>query len=182
MRKAGQYLELIHRDPFLCAMLASYENAVGAAAGKDVLDYGCGYGWGSYMLSWHCRRVTAYDPAPERIEFAGRVFSRENIDFVSEEAGLSGKQYDLVCIFMVLPYVGDCGDILTRLPGYLKPGGMIMLSYKNTCRALARALDGWASDCGFATVHSCQRYLSDAESVEERCYCKNGDEEWFYAL
>ena len=182
MQESEQYLELIRRDPFLRAMLASYENVAGSTAGKDVLDYGCGYGWGSYLLSCHCRRVTAYDPDLERIEFASRVFSRKNIHFISEEACLSGKHYDLICLFMVLHNIRDCEDILIHLPGYLNPGGMIMFSYKSTYRALVPVLDQWACDCGFTLAHSSQSYLSDEESVEERCYYKNRDEEWFYAL
>ena len=40
MEKAMQYLDLIRKDPFLHAMLASYDNAAAAQVQDCVLDYG----------------------------------------------------------------------------------------------------------------------------------------------
>lgn len=50
MEKAMQYLDLIRKDPFLHAMLASYDNAAAAQVQDCVLDYGCGYGWGLSLI------------------------------------------------------------------------------------------------------------------------------------
>lgn len=90
MEKAMQYLDLIRKDPFLHAMLASYDNAAAAQVQDCVLDYGCGYGWGSYILSDSFRHVTGYDPDAERISFARRHFARKNIAF-TQDGGIAGR-------------------------------------------------------------------------------------------
>ena len=115
MEKAMQYLDLIRKDPFLHAMLASYDNAAAAQVQDCVLDYGCGYGWGSYILSDSFRHVTGYDPDAERISFARRHFARKNIAFTQHGGLLAGRRYDVICLFMVLPYVEDSGELLARL-------------------------------------------------------------------
>ena len=98
MEKAMQYLDLIRKDPFLHAMLASYDNAAAAQVQDCVLDYGCGYGWGSYILSDSFRHVTGYDPDAERISFARRHFARKNIAFTQHGGLLAGRRYDVICL------------------------------------------------------------------------------------
>lgn len=182
MGESDMYLQLIRKDAFLCAMLASYENAVSSAMGLRVLDYGCGYGWGSYIISGSCRQITGYDPDISRIVFARSVFGRENIAFVSDETLLAGERFDLVLLFMVLPYADNIENLLGKCGDYLKPGGMVRLSCKSTVYVFDSVFDKWAAVCGFTLVRGCSRYLSDEESVEERYYCKNRDEGPVYAL
>lgn len=182
MEEAVQYLDLIRSDSFLHAMLASYENAAGARPRSSVLDYGCGYGWGSYILSGTYSQVTGYDPDAARIGFARGIFARENITFIQDEKMLSGHRYDAVCLFMVLPHVENGRDLLTSLDVYLKPGGTIWISYKSADTAIPPAVQDWSEECGFTRIYGAVRNLSDRESVVEQCYSKHRDEGLPYAL
>ena len=182
MEKAMQYLDLIRKDPFLHAMLASYDNAAAAQVQDCVLDYGCGYGWGSYILSDSFRHVTGYDPDAERISFARRHFARKNIAFTQDGGLLAGRRYDVICLFMFLPYVEDSGELLARLGMCLKPEGFIWISYKSADTALLTVIKSWSQQRGFVLACSSSRRLSDREEVVEQCYGRHRDEGWTYAL
>ena len=173
MGDAEGYLELIRGDPFLGRMLASYERASKRGRNLDVLDYGCGYGWGSYVLSEFCSRVTGYDPDEGRISFAERIFIKENIRFCPEEQALAGRCYDMACLFMVLPYVKEADTLLEKLGGYVRQGGVVYLSYKSGHRRLPLVLEQWEEAEGFSLLTRKERYLTESENLIECSYCKN---------
>ncbi len=89
MEDAEGYLELIRGDPFLGRMLASYERASKRGRNLDVLDYGCGYGWGSYVLSEFCSRVTGYDP-DEQNQLCGAYFYKGKYPVLPGRTGPCG--------------------------------------------------------------------------------------------
>lgn len=182
MGEAGMYLELIRRDPFLSAMLASYDKVKQFAGDKNILDYGCGYGWGTYLLSRQCAHITGYDPAEDRIRFAHHVFSRKNIMFYKDEEALSGRRYDIICLFMVLSSVEGEESPLERIPAYLGTGGELWISYKSSDHRIPYLLKEWAVTFGFRKIDTGHRYLSAAEDVVEQRYCKYRDEGKSYAL
>ena len=70
MEKAMQYLDLIRKDPFLHAMLASYDNAAAAQVQDCVLDYGCGYGW-VHLDQLQVSRHRAFDRDKKLVTAAG---------------------------------------------------------------------------------------------------------------
>ena len=168
MEEAMQYLDLIRSDPFLHAAAARIQDSV--------LDYGCGYGWGSYILSDSFGQVTGYDPDADRIGFARSMFARGNIAFVEDGKMLAGRRYDVVCLFMVLPYAKNGRDLLARLGAYLKPEGVIWISYKSADAALEAVIESWSAEWGFALLCSSVRRLSDQEGIVEQCYGRHRDE------
>ncbi len=114
METAQAYLQLIREDPYLSPMLASYDLAARHTCGRQVLDLGCGYGWGSYILSPHCLTVTGFDPDLERIRFARQTFHAENAQYHWDIRSLAGHTYDVVCLFMVLPHASDPAGLLRQ--------------------------------------------------------------------
>lgn len=171
--EAEEYLELIRRDSFLGNMLSSYERSSQYSRDLEALDYGCGYGWGSYVLAGVCRRVTGYDPDGNRISFAGSIFRKENIRFCLEEHEITEQSYDVACLFMVLPYVREADKLLERLGGYIKKGGSLFLSYKHDNGRLSEILEQWGSSRGFRLLSKREFLLSEAENMVECSYCKD---------
>jgi 2-polyprenyl-3-methyl-5-hydroxy-6-metoxy-1,4-benzoquinol methylase len=97
--------------------LQRYRLPAAYSAGKTVLDVGCGYGYGSYMLSLNARRVVGIDEYEEAIQTAKARYMRKNLDFHHAEAidYLSGSQrYDLVVMFEVIEHVAR-QDLLLQL-------------------------------------------------------------------
>lgn len=50
-----------HLEPMLARHLIPYEYSASLVKGKDVLEIGCGIGYGSQRLSEHAKSVTAID-------------------------------------------------------------------------------------------------------------------------
>ena len=188
METATAYLHLIQGDPFLAPMLASYDHAARHACGKRVLDFGCGYGWGSYMLSPHCLAVTGFDPDLERIQFARQTFQAKNINLHWDIRSLAGRTYDVVCLFMVLPHAADPAGLLRQAGIFLKPKGTMWISFRSKIRHpkdclpeaespggrdLNALLGQWAMGSGFTLVCREQRFLSAVENLEEHVYHKD---------
>jgi len=71
--EAEYYIHLVH--------IATYEFASKYVKGKRVLDYGCGSGYGSYILSSLADNVTGVDISIEAVDFAKINYSANNLNF-----------------------------------------------------------------------------------------------------
>jgi SAM-dependent methyltransferase len=95
---------------------------------------GCGYGYGSYMLSLNARRVVGIDEDKEPIQTAKTRYRRKNLDFHQAEAidYLSCSQrYDLVVMFEVIEHVARQDCLLRLVQRALNGGGTLLLSTPN---------------------------------------------------
>lgn len=61
-----------------------YHGAVPYVIGKTVLDFGCGYGHGSYFLLPYCTKVTGYDLHQEVVDQANAKFGSETLKYTSD--------------------------------------------------------------------------------------------------
>jgi 2-polyprenyl-3-methyl-5-hydroxy-6-metoxy-1,4-benzoquinol methylase len=79
-----------------------YAFALSFCAGKDVLDAGCGVGYGSAILAGAARRVVGVDRSEEAISYARERYARPNVEFVVDdllELGQPDGEFDVVCAF-----------------------------------------------------------------------------------
>jgi SAM-dependent methyltransferase len=127
---AQELLDSIQRDHFLNSMFSSYRRALAYAKEKNVLDYGCGYGWGSFYLAETGRLVTGFDNDRERIARAQNIFSRDNLVFTGDRECLR-HQYDVICLFQVLQFLDADNHGLQQIYDCLLPGGVLLLSSKS---------------------------------------------------
>lgn len=63
-----------------------YAWALQFVPGADVVDLGCGCGYGSFMLSWVAGQVTGLDICAEAIAFAKQMFEANNLSFQQADA------------------------------------------------------------------------------------------------
>ncbi len=170
MQDAQAYLDTIQRDGFLGPMFSSYLLAKPYYADRVVLDFGCGYGWGSFLISQHCRRVTGYDIDRHRIRFARETFRNENLEFLSSSKGLMRGGYDVICLFQVLAHLAQPEKELEKLLEYLRPGGILLFGLKESAAGALRLLEEWRGEQNLIRLYRTRRYLSDADSVIETGY------------
>jgi SAM-dependent methyltransferase len=115
--------------------LVRYELAATLAANKDVLDIGCGYGYGSYLISLQARRVIGIDEDKEAIDCARARYRSHNLEFRLGNAldYLSGVQgmFSLVVMFEVIEHVLDQEELLKMVSSSLKRDGLLILSTPN---------------------------------------------------
>lgn len=117
--KSELYLHLIH--------IATYEYAKMFISGKRVLDYGCGSGYGSHMLSETAASVTGVDISKEAVDFADREYKSGNLNFKTI-AELGNEKFDVITSFQVIEHVPDDKEYAGKLKQLLNPGGILIIS------------------------------------------------------
>jgi len=108
-----------------------YEFAVPFCVDKDVLDAGCGVGYGSAILAAVARRVVGVDRSEEAIAYAQRRYSRPNVEFVVDdllELRQPDNAFDVVCAFESIEHLVDPEAHLVHVVRVLRRGGVYIAS------------------------------------------------------
>jgi SAM-dependent methyltransferase len=103
--------------------------------GCDVVDAGCGYGYGSSYLARHgARSVLGVDVDSSAVSFAKRTFGAPNCSFrrldLTKDVTAS-ESFDAAVCFEVLEHVKEPRVFLQNLRRLLRPGGSLFLSTPN---------------------------------------------------
>ncbi|MFC1964477.1 class I SAM-dependent methyltransferase [Chloroflexota bacterium] len=100
---------------------------------KRVLDAGCGYGYGSFMLSSVSEKVVGIDISEEAIQIAKKRYSNPNVEFLlmnTKEMNFN-NQFDVIIAFEHIEHLRDPGLFLSKACLYLEPGGIFIVSTPN---------------------------------------------------
>jgi SAM-dependent methyltransferase len=121
------YDEARHRAAYLYARVL--------AEGREVLDAGCGEGFGTVLLAERARRVLGVDYAPEAVATASATYRDvPNLAFtrldVRDLPGLD-RRFDLITNFQVIEHLHDPLPFLTAVRGGLANDGMLLLTTPN---------------------------------------------------
>jgi SAM-dependent methyltransferase len=114
--------------------LAAYLYARELARDRQVLDAGCGEGFGTVLLAETARRVTGIDYSPAAVAAATAAYRRPNLEFrhldVYALPGLD-LRFDLITNFQVIEHLPKPADFLIAVRAALKPEGVLMLTTPN---------------------------------------------------
>ena len=98
-------------EPGIVAMhLKRYAFALPWCEGREVLDLGCGVGYGTAFLADSAHRVVGGDVDAETIAYAQRRYGRPNVEFrVLDATALpfEDSSFDAVCSFETIEHVAD---------------------------------------------------------------------------
>jgi SAM-dependent methyltransferase len=117
--------------------LATYEWAAARTRGGDVLDFGCGTGYGVQVIAPTSHTVTAIDVDVESIAFARTAFPVDNVTYLAirpvedEDLPFADATFDAVLSFQVLEHVPDPERYLSECRRVLKPGKPLYLATPN---------------------------------------------------
>ncbi len=138
---ASDFKEFMHERyvPGAYWKLTEYEHfprySLAAQFAKDAkaLDFGCGTGYGTAMLSRHAQTVVGLDIAGEAIEWARATHRHPNIQFDLRSDlghGLEQSTFDLVTCFEMIEHVDHAMQIatVTSIASLLKPSGKLVIS------------------------------------------------------
>lgn len=117
--KSELYLHLMH--------IATYEYAKNFVKNKKVLDYGCGSGYGTHMLSQVAENVTGADISEEAVDFARKEFHSPNLRFM-KIAELGNEKFDIITSFQVIEHVPNDYEYTDKLKKLLNPRGVLIIS------------------------------------------------------
>jgi SAM-dependent methyltransferase len=127
--------------------MASYRFAERYTKGCEVLDYGCGSGYGSAVVAAEAARVVGVDVSDEAIEHARANFSAPRLEFAPIEAdrplSFPDHSFDTVLSFQVIEHVRDPAAYLSEVRRVLRPGGHLVLTTPERRTRLLPAQRPW---------------------------------------
>jgi 2-polyprenyl-3-methyl-5-hydroxy-6-metoxy-1,4-benzoquinol methylase len=123
-------------NPIFQRHLFAYENAVKYIKG-EVLEVGCGEGYGSKLLAPHAKKYTAIDKfkAGNEHNLQGIEFIQMNVPYLKPFAD---NAFDVVISFQVIEHVQRDDIFVQEIWRVLKPGGVLVCTTPNIKMSLSR--------------------------------------------
>lgn len=100
----------------------------------DVLDIGCGSGYGTSTLAEVAATATGIDLAPEAVEHARANYNRPNLTYLPGSATdlpFPDQSFDLITAFEVIEHLSEPVKLLSEGRRVLRPGGVFLVSTPN---------------------------------------------------
>jgi SAM-dependent methyltransferase len=119
-------------EPGIVALhLKRYEFALPWCERREVLDLGCGVGYGTARIADAARRVVGGDVDAEPIAYARKRYARPNVEFVELDATalpFESASFDTVCSFETVEHVEDAEALVREAARVLRNGGAFLVS------------------------------------------------------
>ena len=95
----------------------------------DVLEIGCGTGYGARFLSNYCHFITAQDTEEEVIKYANENYKKSNINFVTDY-NPEEKQYEAIVSLEVIEHMSrkNALTLMQKMSLMLKDNGVAFIS------------------------------------------------------
>lgn len=120
-------------DPWCYSLhVKAYEYArTFVSANSNVLDAGCGVGYGAQSLARVASRVVGIDVSLEAVDYAASRYSAPNLWFLVadvEHLPFKAEAFDVVCCFEVIEHLGKPEQLLAEAGRVLARGGVCLLT------------------------------------------------------
>ncbi len=121
---------------FYAEHLKPYELVLNEAAGKRILEVGCGDGYGSFYLAKIAREVIGIDYEDSVILQARDKYKKPNLSFMYMDAiklQFEDGAFDIACSFQVIEHIPEdkLSEYLLEIKRVLKASGKFYLSTLN---------------------------------------------------
>jgi len=113
--------------------VARYRFAAAFCGGADVLDAGCGTGYGTAQLQG-ARSITAFDIAADAVAYARQNFSRPAVRFLRaacETIPFANASFDLMVAYELIEHLERWPELIAEARRVLRPGGVLLISTPN---------------------------------------------------
>ena len=119
-------------DDLWAEHIARYAFAARFAAGKRVLDLGCGTGYGTAELASRATEAVGVDVAPEAIEYATQHYRTGHfVQVTATDLPFDDGAFDLVTSFELIEHLTDWRSLLAQARRVLHPAGLFVVSTPN---------------------------------------------------
>jgi 2-polyprenyl-3-methyl-5-hydroxy-6-metoxy-1,4-benzoquinol methylase len=125
--KEGEVSVVFSRHQF------AYRFALKFASGKDILDVGCGTGYGCSILAERANYVLGLDKDKNAIEYCNAHYSAPNINFRQTDASMleREREFDVAVSFQVIEHMRNVDDFIDRIKNLVKQNGIIIITTPN---------------------------------------------------
>jgi ubiquinone/menaquinone biosynthesis C-methylase UbiE len=126
------------RKELMRAVVDAIVHQVHLTPQMKVLDYGCGTGFGSILLSELVGTIDAADSSEGMLEVLRRKLDQTGLKTIHairldlEHDALPEGRYDLIVAVMVLHHVADNEGLLRKFHALLHPGGILCIADLDT--------------------------------------------------
>jgi SAM-dependent methyltransferase len=120
--------------------LKRYDFARAYCDGSDVLDAGCGVGYGTAHLAEVAASVVGVDVSADAVAYATRRYAGPRASFRKMDVtalDLPDATFDVVCSFETLEHVPDAAAAVREAARVLRPGGVYVASTPHVERTCA---------------------------------------------
>ena len=129
-------------EPGVVALhLKRYAFASPYCEGAEVLDAGCGVGYGTAVLAPVALRVLGVDRDRQSIEYGRDRYAAPNVDFEVRDLlalGLDDASFDVVTSFEVIEHLPDQERFLDEIARVLRTDGVLLVSTPRVGRTTDR--------------------------------------------
>jgi len=111
--------------------IARYRFALHFVQGRDVLDVGCGVGYGANFLAENgAGTVLAFDVSGEAIEHGKTHFAHDRVEYAVWDAERfdAGRKFDVTTCFELIEHVKAPDRVLDNIVNHLGEEGVLLLS------------------------------------------------------
>lgn len=109
-----------------------YQRLAPRCAGRDVLEAGCGEGYGADLIAEVARRVVAIDYDETAVAHVRSRYPRVDVMQANlAELPLPDASVDVVVNFQVIEHLWDQGGFVRECARVLRPSGLLMVSTPN---------------------------------------------------
>jgi len=109
-----------------------YQQLAPRCAGRDVLEAGCGEGYGADLIAGVARRVTGLDYDESAVAHVRARYPRVDMHHGNlAELPLADESVDVVVNFQVIEHLWDQGQFVGECRRVLRPGGVLLMSTPN---------------------------------------------------
>ncbi len=131
----GERILLEKETPLMIARhFCAYRFAKDYVFNKDILDIGCGEGYGSYFLAGFAKKSVGIDYDKEIISYAKNKYRKDNLAFyaidVKDLSSFSNK-FDAICSFQFIEHILDTKVFLEQIKNLLAEKGIFICSTPN---------------------------------------------------
>jgi SAM-dependent methyltransferase len=128
----------------------AYEFTASYCQNKTVLDYGCGSGYGTAVLSKCAKMAIGVDINEEAIDYCRRRYPYESLSFqkISSDQALpfEDRSFDIIVSFQVIEHIWDVQKYLAEMKRILVDDGFIFLTTPNRSNRLIPFEKPWNPD------------------------------------
>jgi len=126
---------------------AAYDFALERAVGLQLLDFGCGSGYGASLLAGAAATVDAVDASAPAIAHCQSHYQIPNLTFHKIEPdttlAFDDNSFDLIISFQVIEHMPDVQAYLKLLNRVLRPGGTLLITTPNRAHRLRPFQMNW---------------------------------------